>query len=93
MESNPKETEDRQIVDKLSAALVRAAAESFSMEVGDQEKNMIGPGKRFASRQDWIDKRIDAWLENKPFEMEEEITLKTAYEWRQEEIKRRLGKL
>jgi hypothetical protein len=82
-------------IDKMSQALVRAAAQALTMEVGDDEKQkaVIGPGKRFATTQEWVDKRIEAWMENKDFDWESATVSKTAYEWRDAEIKQRVASM
>jgi hypothetical protein len=59
-------TEDAQkTIDRLTIALTRAAVDAFNNEVRNQnaEPFLIGQGKEFSSRQDWIDKRVETWLQ------------------------------
>jgi hypothetical protein len=46
-------------------ALYIAAAVAYESEVLDtqMEQLMIGEGLEFASREDWIEQRVDEWLE------------------------------
>jgi hypothetical protein len=49
---------------RMRRALQRAAAEAFESEVVDTEMLdlIIGEGKDFSSREEWIENRLDSWF-------------------------------
>lgn len=58
------EEELQKSVDKLTAALMRAAVDAFNHEVLSvgAEPDTVGADKQYPSRQAWIDARVEAWL-------------------------------
>ena len=53
-----------QNMERLIYGIMRAAAEAYRNEIIDtqMECDVIGPGKEYPTKEDWIDDRINEWL-------------------------------